>query len=328
MRSQSPRSSVNALWRAGFTLLEVLVALGLSVVLVTAIYSAVSLYVELTLDDHSAIERSRVARAVFRQMAIDVQSVVFRLEDEEEESEEEDESAIPDPESIDDATINDFTNNPTGADLSGGESTVVVEVLNPEDAIVTSSVGLIGDAAKLTLHINRPPREASYQPVLLAGSTSARTSDLQSITYFLANPSSSGIEGVVGARAVQGKLGDVSGPQGLARLAGDQLAVQYADLEADEETLADSARIIAPEVVSLEFEYFDGLNWLTMWDSVAAQRLPNAISITIGLRRIVSDEERDAMQFEASDRASLDEILEHRRHVIALPLAEPYTEGL
>jgi prepilin-type N-terminal cleavage/methylation domain-containing protein len=311
----------------GFTLLEVLVSLGLSVLLVTAIYGAISTYIRVSQGDQGKLERSRVARSLFRQISLDIQSVLFRVE---EESTESTESTGEDASSTVTTGATAGTGTESETDTETTETTEVVAVVDPEAALQSSSVGLIGDAGKLTLHVNRPARELSYTTLQSGSGITARTSDLQSITWFLADASASGLEGEVGQLAQQGSALTLidSGPQGLARLAGDRMAIEYADVESDVSSLAAAARVLAPEVVSLQFRYFDGLTWLEEWDSVSAQRLPNAVEITLGLKRIVSEEERLAKQFDATARAGMDEIVEYRRHVVSLPLAEPYTEGL
>jgi prepilin-type N-terminal cleavage/methylation domain-containing protein len=307
----------------GFTLLEVLVALGMSVLLVTAIYSAISMYIRVSTDDATVVERSRVARALFRQMALDIQSVTFRVEEE-----STDETATESTSTDTTSTDTSSTSTETTESTTEGES-MTIEI-DPAAAVQTASVGLIGDATKLTLHISRPARDMAYATLNDGLGVAARTSDLLSVTYFLASTNGSGLEGEVGQRyQQQSGLGlQTTGPQGLGRLAGDRMAIEFADLESDTTTLADAAQLIAPEVVSLEFRYFDGLNWLTEWDSVSAQRLPNAVEITIGMKRIVSEEERLAKQFDGAARADLDAILEYRRHVVSLPLAEPFVEAL
>ncbi|MEZ6065192.1 MAG: prepilin-type N-terminal cleavage/methylation domain-containing protein [Planctomycetaceae bacterium] len=317
LRTASPRR------RSAFTLLEVLVALALSVLLITAVYSAISLYVRVTTDEHNQLERSRVARALFRQISTDIQSVVFRIQEDAEEELTDETLAAG---GADDSSGSAATGSESAAATTFGAATD--QETTGAEALINSSIGVIGDAQKITLHLNRPARGATYQPVLAATEITARCSDLQSITYFLANPSMGGLEGEVGQRAVQGSLGTESGPQGLARLAGDRFAVDYADVQADIETLAAAAQIIAPEVIALQFEYFDGLTWLETWDSAAVGRLPNAIAITIGMRRVVSDAERREFQYDSAARAAFDEVLEYRRHVVALPLSTPSTEGL
>lgn len=311
--------------RGAFTLLEVLVSLGLSVVLVSAIYGAISLYIQVSQGDQGVLERSRVARSVFRQMSADIQSVLFRVV---EETTTTDETATEE-------TTGSTTGTTSGSSTSTGtttetDTTEIVSVVDPEAALTSTSVGLIGDAGKLTLHVNRPVRGGTYALVSDNAGIISRTSDLQSITWFLANASAGGLEGEVGQLAQSNAVLTTmnTGPQGLARLAGDRMAIDYADAESDLEVLAAAATLLAPEIVSLQFRYFDGLQWQTEWDSVSAQKLPNAVEITLGLKQIISDEERRANQFNAAARATMDEIIEYRRHVVALPLAEPYTGGL
>src|SRR5690606_26884335 len=71
-----------------------------------------------------------------------------------------------------------------------------------------TSVGLIGDSIKLVLHVSRPSRDLEYESIQSGTGLHARTSDLQSVTYFLADPNSSGMEGEVGRAAAPGGLGD------------------------------------------------------------------------------------------------------------------------
>lgn len=312
-RSAAPRRA-----GGGFTLLEVLTALGLSVLLATAIYGAVAIYLRVSSGDQGELERSRLVRALLRQMTLDLQSVVFRAEEQTESTSES---------SSESSSASSSSSGSSGASGSTSGETQTIEIASVEETVQSTSLGLIGDAQKLTVHVSRPARGMNYQPVLSAGGVNVRTSDLQSITYFLANPSAGGLEGAVGQRAASGQP-TASGPQGLARLVGDRMAIEYADIERDVETLAQAAEIIAPEVISLQFRYFDGLSWLAEWDSVSAQRLPNAVEITLGLRRLISEEEQRARPFDAEVRAAASEVIETRRHVVALPLAEPYTGGL
>ncbi len=308
---------------AGFTLLEVLTALGLTVLLAIAIYGAVAIYLRVSAGDQGELEQSRLVRALLRQMTLDLQSVVFRVAEEETSAGESSTGET----SGQSASGSGSSSSSSSSSSSDSGETQTIEVASIEAAVQSTSVGLIGDAQKLTVHVSRPARGMNYQPVLSAGGANVRTSDLQSITYFLANPSAGGLEGAVGQRATSGQP-TASGPQGLARLVGDRMAIESADIERDVETLAQAAEIIAPEVISLQFRYFDGLNWLAEWDSVSAQRLPNAVEITLGLRRLISEEEQRANLFNSELRAAASEVIETRRHVVALPLAEPYTGGL
>ena len=315
--------------RRGFTLLEVLLALAMSVLLIAGIYAAVNLYIRVTQDDATVLERSRVARAVFRQMTQDIQSVVFRVPETTESTDDTSDTVSESTSATDTSSTDSSSTSTSDASLSTEGTTEIVSVA--DNAMTSTSVGLIGDAAKLTIHISRPMRDMQYAALADNAGVAARTSDLLSVTYFVADANASGLEGATGQLAQQ-TSGEstltATGPQGLARLAGDRLAIEYADLEADVDALATASQVLAPEVTSLAFRYFDGLTWQAEWDSVSAERLPNAVEVTISLKRIASEEERLANQFNSSARSRMDETLETRRHVISLPLAEPYTEGL
>lgn len=324
--------------RGAFTLLELIIALGLTVLLLTAIYGAVSIYMRISIDDNAQLERSRLARSLFRQMALDIQSVVFRAS--EEGTTEESGAADASGSSSTSAGGFSFSSGSTSASGSFSTESTSSSSGATEDAATgttaspITTVGLFGDQYKLTVHISRPSRDMAYQS-LQSGLLNARTSDLQSVTYFLADPNAGGLEGAVAANALQGQSASLQSRQvqGLARLAGDELAVNLADLESDVETLATSAKILAPEVVSLQFEYFDGISWQTSWDSPTLGRLPNAVAITLGFTRVLTAEEEVAQapsMFAKSSGApeATGAVVEYRRQVVSLPLADPSTGEL
>src|SRR5262249_13418242 len=145
---------------------------------------------------------------------------------------------------------------------SDTETTITVQ--DPQSAYTTTSLGLVGDSQSLVLHISCPLRDLSYAPPESAASLTARTSDLLSVSYFMAMPGGEGLSGAVAAiqaSAVTDPTQRVTAsrsPSGLARLVGDQMAIDRADEEMDEAALAGAARVIAPEIASLSFRYFDG----------------------------------------------------------------------
>jgi len=62
---------------SGFTLLEVILALGLTSLLLAAIYSALDLYWKYTTIGHQQVERAQIARAVFQKITHDLHCVTF-----------------------------------------------------------------------------------------------------------------------------------------------------------------------------------------------------------------------------------------------------------
>ena len=80
------------------------------------------------------------------------------------------------------------------------------------------------------------------------------------------------------------------------------------------------AELLAPEVGSVQFRYFDGVEWLESWDSSTEERLPNAVEVTLEFRSIADSEDQSDVL--AGGLASeLDD--KPFRFVIALPLAPP-----
>jgi hypothetical protein len=64
--------------RAGHTLFEILLALGLSLVLLVAVYSALDIHWKFSAAGREQMERSQVARALLEKLHMDIRDVVFR----------------------------------------------------------------------------------------------------------------------------------------------------------------------------------------------------------------------------------------------------------
>ncbi len=251
----SPFTPVPHRVRAAFTLIEVLIALSLSLVLVSAIYSAVSLHWRFEKVGRERIDRAQLSPAVLRLLSEDVGSVMFtpptNTTQEEEEALEETPSSTPP--STDDSTTTDSTQ---------------------------AALGIVGTADQLQLDISQPAR-VDFVPEESDTESDAAipgTSDSLRVTWALITPTT--------AEA------DASGRRSLT--VNPALARQLADrlrgvVEVEEDTrhnvaFADSS-ILAREVVSLQFRYYDGYSWVDEWDSVVKERLPRAIEVTIGFIR-------------------------------------------
>ena len=274
--------------RSGFTLLEVLLALALGVLLLSAVYSAIELHWKTADTGQIDMQRSQVARALLNQMAIDIRSVIFT---------EPDEYATNDDEDEDSETEGD------------SEDETVVEVIDPTVAYTESSVGVFGDSQTLVLHISKPIKDASYE----AGS------DLRSVSYFLAGSGSGTLQELASIKAVEDDE-DSSGT-GLARMEGDRLSMQFSDAEGDVESMVEQTQLLAEEVAGLSFEYFDGFDWLDAWDSLEMAALPTAIRVTIEFHPVENEPDSFLQKYASysTNQFSL---------VVALPLAKPYAGDL
>lgn len=303
--------------RHGFTLLELIIALSLCLLLMSAVYGALQLYWRLQSTGQEQVERAQIARAILRRMTIDVGSVVFQAP-EAEETEEGTSSGSTVETSEDTGTSG---SSATGASETAEEETTI-EVEDASSAYVSSSMGIVGDSQTLVLHISRPTRDLTYATLAEVQDLRSRSSDIRSVSYFLASPGGAGLAGAVTPAAVVDRKANayVAADSGLARLEGDRMAIEFADLSLDYEALGSAAQIVAPEVVSLTFRYFDGTAWLESWDSTAAGRLPQAIEVTLGIAWMAAPPPQGAVSTFAAEPVPVETV----RHVLHVPLAGPY----
>ena len=149
-------------------------------------------------------------------------------------------------------------------------------------------------------------------------------SEQRSVTWFLADLGGGELEGLSAARfsddqaiVASGLILGVSpldGPLGLARSEVDRLTGSFDEPAESESALAEAAEFLAPEINSLSFRYFDGIDWQDEWDSLERGAIPAAIEIVIGF---APPDPEDVLQQTASDA-----IPSTYRFVVALPVAE------
>ncbi len=340
--------------RAGFTLIEVVAALAISAILLAAVYGAFLLYSRIATTAQRPIDQAQIARAVLRQMSNDLRSLVYRPP----EQTATDEAAADETAAGGNSASSTSSTSGTGTDGTGtgtggtgtgtgttsqngtgtspgagtsgtsGTSTTIAGKETgttgtaPSMGATSPNLGLVGDATTLVLHVSRPERGLNYFVATGASSVASRTSDLLSVSYFLASRGGGGMAGLVGERVLSETMEKESDghPIGLARLEGDRLAIEHADIQSDEQTLADAARVIAREVVLLQFRYFDGAGWMTSWDTASQGRLPNAVEVTIGFR----PPRRRRQPGERTAIGIVEPVTETITHVIDLPLAGSY----
>jgi hypothetical protein len=156
------------------------------------------------------------------------------------------------------------------------------------------NIGIQGDNTRLTISVTRLTRDSDFGP---DGSQPA--SDLRLITYWLAGS------------------GDV--PLGLARL--ELKPVTSDDATVTPPDIPDEPKyVIAEEVKSLNFTYWDGTNWQDSWDGTAAgadgvtpMGPPLAVAVVIGIAP-------------PGARPGADVKLKFHRHVIDIPTANGTTQ--
>jgi prepilin-type N-terminal cleavage/methylation domain-containing protein len=243
--------------RGGFTLLEVLLATSIGLLLLVALYMSFEIYISHVDQGRRQIEQGTLARSLFTHLEADLSACVplsdpgrYRAQ-----QSQQGQGGATTP----------TTGDTTTGDTSGtGGSTTATGGLTTNTVALPLSVQ--GDSTTLHIFITRTPRELFVGD---SGDSPPVVSDLRRVSYWMI---------------------DSGGKKGLARQEVKQATSEDALTNlppgvADEETF-----IIADEVRSVQFRYWDGTAWNDSWDcttlgadGVTPVGPPRAIEITVEL---------------------------------------------
>lgn len=304
--------------RAAFTLVEILVALGLTLLLITVVYMALDLHYQVSTAGRGAATKAQLERAILQRFESDLRSVVFQLP---EAATPEGEAAEEDPLGSTLSSSSSSSNTSAAGDSTSSEPFSITIDSSPSSSSSESSTtgtafigGIIGEADAIMMYVSRPSRDGYA------------TGDLRSVSYFIADRQGDGLAKAMADRVPEPRIDDPDHDPtydryvGLSRLDGDQLQLQFADEEQNsDEMLAQMTELLAPEVVSLQFRYFDGLDWYDTWDSEASGSLPAAVEVTLGFVY----EAPAVMGRRRGQSSQRTRSVGYRRYVVRLPLAAP-----
>jgi prepilin-type N-terminal cleavage/methylation domain-containing protein len=286
--------------RRGFSLLELVVALSLSVLLLAGIYAGLDLFWRYSTTGQDEIERAQIARAVLRQIESDLRGIVFKPGDQASQSADPAAGGTTPGQAPSAPAVTPGTE--FGGTSQGDPSTTsaaAIGTAQPTPESIAAIAGLVGDWQSLKMTTSNPARGGVYAPLGSDMSGVVRTSDMLTVGYQLG-------DSVTAAAA----------PTGLGRFENDRLQSSIAEAQGDVGFLSNSLRVVAPEVTSLQFAYFDGYNWLTEWDSSSVGGLPTAVEVII---EVTTPPRGSRPGFAASKR---DPASQTFRLVVALPLAK------
>jgi uncharacterized membrane protein YgcG len=284
----------------GFTLMEVILALGLAVAVMAAMGTAIFVHLRAVDKTRVAIERDQLARVLLRYMSNDLRAAVRREPFDDSalkamlqgaksaggrssgggssgqsnsqagsasgssggnSSSQNSQSSQNSENSSQSSGSSQSSSSSSGA--SGGSST---ESSSSTTSTTPPVAGVYGTAYDLQVDIARVPRPDEINTALAAGAPVL--GDIKTVYYFLAS-------------AATGVL--PSGATGLMRSEMNRAQALYASQNGNTDVILQNAQPLAVEVVGLEFRYFDGTQWLTEWDSQASNGLPLAIEIAVAI---------------------------------------------
>lgn len=276
------------------TLIELILALSLSVVIMMAIGMAINLHMKTLQTRRTNVEESQLARQVLRRVADDLRSAVQYQVIDFSSVEKMASGGVAgmagaamagagvDPAMADETGLN--------AALLGGLTDSAAEEEAAPSIAGTSAPpkipGLYGNQYELQIDVSRLPRIDEYQVMLnpISGESVADVpSDVKTVAYYLqpdtlATATTSTLNDPTTSERVRatGAVG-----RGLVRRELDRAVSMWAAENNNLEDLTTQGEMLAMEVTGLEFRYYDGAEWLTEWNSEDRQGLPVAVAIAV-----------------------------------------------
>lgn len=259
--------------RLGYTLLEVILALGLTILLLGGITMAINFHLLTLRQQQDEIERSQVARQSLFLITKDIRAAIQYKP-------------------IETSALNELIESVSAA--SGAIEAITGEEFEEQEEVAPSQYaatrpGLYGTSTELRIDVSRLPRVDQYNLVNFSDGTSSDIpSDVKTVSYF--------VRGEQDANENDEQAVGIDESMGLVRRSLDRAVTRYAADYGGQINLEDYEEVLAREVSQIEFRYWDQENedWVSEWDSDEMLGLPKAVEISIALGENDSSSEEDS----------------------------------
>jgi type II secretory pathway pseudopilin PulG len=346
--------------RGGFTLFELILAIGLSAVLLALIGTAINLYLTRVDASRARVEEAQLARTVLAMIADDIRGAsVYQPQDTSAIAQIMAKTQLFNVDDIDklksQATSGGSSSSGSSSGSSiGGSSGTSGSSLSTSGLTASSQsssggssngqpddntlpLGVSGSAEEIYVDATRLPNHEEIFRTLTgysnaqspnaggattsaSGATSAANAppatDLNTVHYFV-RPGDALDPGNAAATSLdpesQQRLG------GLVRQEVPRAARHFAEQNGSGDVVDSNQVLIAPEVVRIEFKYFNGSEVFTEWDMKEQQLLPMAVEVCIWLRTPGSANQPITTQ---TSSAGLSNNARQYRQVVYLPMAQ------
>ncbi|MDB2686791.1 type II secretion system protein GspJ [Mariniblastus sp.] len=296
----------------GYTLLELLLSLALSVLVIGVIGFAIQLYLISLSQQQSRIERKQIARGIIQMISNDLRAgVQYKAADYGDL-----ENLVQTQALALSAGIDELREIEANAGIVSDESSDPIPEIDTDPIIDEEAASfrpaLYGSSNVIALDVSRLPRLDEYNSIVAGEDSEHQTpSDVKTLSYFYSNASTNS-DGVQFTSVAPGGLYRRQLDRAVAAYSGDSGLVSSPDEYSD---------LVASEVAEINFRYFDGDSWLSQWDSEELQGFPPAIEVTIVIDPTRSTSGQDYL-YSGYNTATM----ESYRTVIHLPAAELPTE--
>ncbi len=311
----------------GFTLLEVIVSIGLTTLIVGVIGTAIRMYFINLKHAQANMELTELARNTLNLMTADIRSAIQykpvdvsglqELLDSQtaslssatggdESSEDTGDGSADDENSGDEGAGDDTEGGDSSSDESSSESEGANNATSEKPAEPPKNrPKFIGTNQEIYVDVSRLPRIDQYHPILHLNSNGSYTSlptDVKGVSYFVS------LEGDDSSPV----------PGGLYRREVDRATIDSLS-DANLFGLDAAAKQVAAEIVAVSLRYFDGESWQEQWDSDELGGYPSAVEITI----VIDPSRTNVTPGSRYDLSTADaNTLRTFRTVTKLPLAE------
>jgi prepilin-type N-terminal cleavage/methylation domain-containing protein len=253
--------------RAGYTLLEMTLALAIALIILGAVYEFLNREIALGEIGRDLTESSSLARALLDQMATDVSGNLGGYDpmqattDGSQAATTQASTATSSSSSSSTTPSSSSTTTPSSSSSTTAQSTAT-----------PFNIGVSGTDTCLILTTSRVPRElVAYDKLQLDSTQLSPVSDIRRIAYWFANDGTSAGTGLA--------------KQEVTSATGTDMQTTPPDVSNA------TSLVIAPEVKNVLFEYFDGSDWQSTWDGTTMSGdgitpigPPAAIRITLTIR--------------------------------------------
>ena len=271
--------------RGGFTLVEVMLALGLASLVLMAVGAAIDIHLRVLDQGRAEVEEAQLARTLLGRIADDLRGAVLHDEELLKKFQPDDLPQAGALGSLSGGDESEFDMGdfiaPETDDSDSAASSATSESGDSDDTeslFATPSVPtLYGDRYQLQVDTSRLPRADEYDGILTADgnySMTDRVSDVRTVSYYVTSDLQANSTLATGTSTDE---------LGLFRREQDRATAFHAAEQGISYDLDEETDAVAPEVGALEFMYFDGSELVDEWDSLERGGLPVAVQIWIGI---------------------------------------------
>ncbi len=298
--------------RRGFSLLEVLLSMALAVVLMGMISWAFQFYTSDMDGAHLEIQQTQLASAIIQMIEDDLRSTLY-------------------PEPIDLSALEAVLSAQGGGQAASNDPSLAAAGVTPEiemtetadlttGTAILETPGLIGNQFQIQIDASKLPRLEEYNQMMDQDTANLDDvpSDLKTVTYFVQAPGAGVTDPLDAINGADGTAPDDAMTGGLVRRVLDREATTYAAQNGNLSQLSQTGVLLAPEVTSIEFQYWDGITWLLDWSTDEMGELPLAIRVNLTMTSTTAVANGMSPNDEGASRVF--------SHVVRLPMANPIEE--